>query len=246
MADELTNLAGLAAERTGKGLYRDERAEVLRGESATITDLPGSHPLSKFEHERYAHERSFGTAITIAAERAGLSRRSGAGSKLEQNKEVRERIAYLAAQEKAVHDEKRRRLEAWPWTVHDTDIRHYYEMVEEPWLDRDGEVIRDKDGNPLMRKRQRPKPLSKIPADLRQCIETITETESGRLNYKLYSKEVANRELRKINGIDKTPSFDDADPAMRLPDSEFFQMLTREAAELGVDVKLTFEVSPND
>lgn len=209
-------------------------------------DLPGSHPLSKFEHERYAIERSFGTAITIAAERAGLSRRSGAGSKLEQNEAVRNRIAFLAAQEKAVHDEKRKRLEERQWLWHDWDIASFYMDVEEPVFDKNGAAVTDEDGKPLMRWHQRLKPFSEIPQELRMCIESLTYTESGRPVLKLYSKADANRELRKINGIDAPRLGDDIDPAMRLPDGEFFQMLAREAAELGVDVKMTFEVSSND
>lgn len=65
-----------------------------------MESLAGSKPLSKRSHETYAWERSLGTAITIAAERAGLSRRSGAGSKIEQNDEVQARIAFLAAQDR--------------------------------------------------------------------------------------------------------------------------------------------------
>jgi len=212
-------------------------------QTESLPATTGSKPLSKHSHELYAHERSFGTAITIAAERAGLGRRSGAGSKLEQNQEVKDRITFLALQEKAVWDEKRRRLEGWPWLIHDADIAQFYERVEEPVFDRKGEVVRDAEGNPLMRKRDRLKPLSKIPAELRQCIDSITQTESGRVNLKLYSKADANRELRKINAIDKAPSLDDGDPAMKLKDNEFFAELARQANELGVDVKMTFEVN---
>lgn len=209
--------------------------------------LPGSQPLSKFAHEQYAHERSFGTAITIAAERSGLSRRSGAGSKLEQNEEVRARIAFLAAQEKTVHDEKRRRLEAWPWLVQDVDIGRFYESVEEPVFDRKGEIVCDAEGNPIMRKRDRIKPLSEIPAELRQCIESITTTESGRVNLKLYSKADANRELRKINGIDAPRLAPEGEtPWQHLSDREFFNELAVKAYELGIDVKMTLEVFGSD
>src|SRR5215467_9078410 len=114
-------------------------AEQLRD----TVEVAGSRPLIKFEHERYAHERSFGMAITIAAERAGLSRRSGAGSKLEQREDVRDRIAYLASQEKAVHDEKRRRLEERQWLWHECDISQFYHMVEEPWIDAKGNPVID-------------------------------------------------------------------------------------------------------
>lgn len=218
----------------------------MSGELTNLTELPGSHPLSKFEHEQYAKERSFGTAITIAAERAGLSRRSGAGSKLEQNEAVRERIGFLTAQVKEVLDEKRRRLEERQWLWHDVDIHDFYEVVDEPAYDRKGELMLDADGNPIMRKHNRLKPLSSIPVELRACIESLTYTESGRPILKLYNKSDANRELRKINGIDAPRLGDDVDPAMRLDDAKFFQMLAREAAELGVDVKMTFEVSSND
>lgn len=219
----------------------------MSDELTNTSELPGSAPLSKFTHEMYAHERSFGTAITIAAERAGLSRRSGAGSKLEQNEEIRQRISYLAAQEKTVWDEKRKRLEERQWLWHDWDIADFYEDVEEPLVDKHGVTLTDDTtGKPVTRKRQRVRPFSKIPSELRQCIESLTYTESGRPVLKLYSKAEANKELRKINGIDLAPSHDDMDPAMRLPDGEFFRELAKQAAELGVDVKMTFEVTGNE
>jgi hypothetical protein len=206
----------------------------------------GSEPLSKLSHELYAHERSFGTAITIAAERAGLGRRSGVGSKLEANPDVKARIAYLAGQEKAVLDEKRKRLEQRQWLWHDWDISQFYDQIEEPFLDESGNFAKDENGKLLTRTHQRLKPFSEIPQELRMCIESLTYTESGRPVLKLYSKADANKELRKINGIDKAPSNDDGDPAMRLPDNEFFKELAKQADELGVDIKMTFEISPNE
>ncbi len=207
----------------------------------------GSEPLSKIAHELYAHQRSIGIAITIAAENAGLGRRSGAGSKLEQNTDVKARIAYLAAQEKAVLDAKRKRIEERQWLWHEVDIAEFYEAVDEPAYDRKGEIMLDADDNPIMRKHNRLKPLSTIPPELRACIESLSYTESGRPILKLYSKADANRELRKINGIDKASSIDDSEATLaRLPDNELFQELTRQAAELGVDVKMTFEVFGNE
>lgn len=222
----------------------------------------GSEPLSKLAHELYAHERSFGTAITIAAERAGLSRRSGAGSKLEADPKVKARIAFLAAQEKAVWDEKRKRIEERQWLWHDVDVAKFYEDVEEPWLDGKGNAVVEPlmggDGNvvkndlgevimrPVMRLRQRLRSFSDMPLEHRMCVESLTFTDSGKPNLKLYSKADANRELRKINGIDKAPSLDDSDPAMKLNDKDFFAELARQANDLGIDIRMTFEVDGRD
>lgn len=207
----------------------------------------GSEPLSKIAHEIYAHQRSIGIAITIAAENAGLGRRSGAGSKLEQNDAVKARIAFLAAQEKALLDAKRRRIEERQWLWHEVDIADFYEAVDEPAYDRKGEIMLDADGNPVMRKHNRLKPLADIPPELRACIESLSYTESGRPILKLYSKADANRELRKINGIDKAPQVGESDaPWQHLSDKEFFNELATKAYELGIDVKMTLEVFGSD
>lgn len=209
--------------------------------SLEVVEVAGSRPLSKRAHETFAWERSLGTAITIAAERAGLSRRSGAGSKLEQDEAVKARIAYLAAQDREVLAAKRRRLEERHWLWHEVDIGQFYEIVDEPWIDGKGNVVIDQDGNPVMRKRERLRPLSELPLELRMCVESLTWTDSGKPNLKLYRKDDANRELRKINGIDAAPSIADGEDHARMSDKELFAELAKQASDLGVNLKMTFE-----
>jgi hypothetical protein len=175
----------------------------MMAEEVTHTaELPGSIPLNKFAHEIYARERALGQPITHAAERAGLSKRSGAGSKLETDEDVRARIAWLAREDDEIVREKRRRLEERQWLIHGCDISQFYDDVEELATDKDGNPILDKDGNPITRKRQYLRPFSEIPPELRMCIHSLTWTDSGRPNLKLYDKQEANREIRKLLGLD--------------------------------------------
>lgn len=216
----------------------------ILNQTESLPILAGSEPLSKIAHEIYAHQRSIGIAITIAAENAGLSRRSGAGSKLEQNADIKARIAYLAAQEKAILDAKRKRVEERQWLWHEIDIAEFYEAVDEPAYDRKGDPMLDADGNAVMRKHNRLKPLSDIPPEFRACIESLTYTESGRPILKLYSKADANRELRKLNGLDAQRTLDEGENISRMSDEELHAELARQAQELGISITLSYDGTP--
>jgi hypothetical protein len=58
---------------------------------------PGSRPLRTPSHERYAFHRALMRNRRDAAELAGLSRTSGACTKIEQQQAVQDRIAFLSA-----------------------------------------------------------------------------------------------------------------------------------------------------
>lgn len=175
-------------------------AEMASG--STEKPPTGSIPLNNFSHELYARERALGQPITHAAQRAGLGKRTGAGSKIEAAEDVRARIAWLAREDDEIVREKRRRLEERQWLIHDCDIATFFEDVEEVENDDNGNPKLDPDGNRIIRKRQRLKHFSEIPAELRMCIEGLTYTEKGRPNLKVYSKQDASRELRKLLGLD--------------------------------------------
>ena len=162
----------------------------------------GSVPLIKFSHELYARERALGQPIAHAAERAGFSKTSGAGSKCEALSKVQSRIAWLAREDDEIVREKRRRLEERQWLIHDADIAKFYEDVEEAVTDSKGCPVLDGDGEIVTRKRQMLKPFSEIPAEFRLCIHSLTWTDSGRPNLKLYDKQDASREIRKLLGLD--------------------------------------------
>jgi hypothetical protein len=179
----------------------------MADEQTDTAVLPGSVPLTKFAHEIYARERALGQPITHAAERAGLGKRSGAGSKLEDNDDIRARIAWLAREDDELVREKRRRLEERQWLIHGCDISQFYEDVEETVTDKEGNLVFDGEQKPLIRKRQFLRPFSEIPPELRMCIHSLTWTDSGRPNLKLYDKQEANREIRKLLGLDAPQKF---------------------------------------
>jgi hypothetical protein len=54
-----------------------------------------------------------------------------------------------------------------------------------------------------MRKIERLKPFSALSPQQRMCIEGLTWTEKGKPNLKLFSKAKANKELRKLIGLDR-------------------------------------------
>ena len=161
---------------------------------------PGSLPLTPRSREIFAQELALGTAVTMAAAKAGLSSRSGAGSKLARNRRVLERVAYLARDEEKLFREKFRRLEARQWLIRDADIAAFYETVEEPLVVA-GKPVLDNEGNEVTRMRQRPRLFSDLPEELRACVEAFTLTDSGRANLKLYSKQEAHEKLCKLLGI---------------------------------------------
>jgi hypothetical protein len=203
--------------------------------------------------EKFAQLYALGVPALQAARAAGFNwNGSPAGNaanarKLAQRRKIRARIDWHRANRDAealgelrhiVHD----RLMAW----HEVDIGDYYEKREEPFYDKDGEIVRNAEGNPVMWTVERMKAFSDLTPEQRKAIKSLTYTDKGRPNLELYSALDANRDLRKMNGLDVARAADDGDPAMRLGDKEFFAELARQAAELGVDVKMTFEVLGNE
>jgi hypothetical protein len=69
----------------------------MTDQAAASTVPPGSRPLHTPSHERYAFHRALMRNRRDAAELAGLSRTSGACTKIEQQQAVQDRIAFLSA-----------------------------------------------------------------------------------------------------------------------------------------------------
>lgn len=218
-------------------------SSLTMGQDSLPTVIAGSDPLSD-KQERFAQMLRLGLPSAEAYREAGFQVEASSfvdnARKLANKPKVKDRVNYLRRQEQDVWEEKRKILEERQWLWHQADIGQFYEVIDEPILTKAGYVT-DAEGNPIMRKRERLKPISELPLELRMCVDSLTFTDSGKPNLKLYSKADANRELRKINGIDVAKSEDESDPTSRLPDKEFFAELAKQASELGVNLKMTFE-----
>jgi hypothetical protein len=154
-------------------------------------------------YERAARARARGLDALPACREAGYENITPANARKLVNKPVvKARVAYLMLDEEAVLREQRQILMERQWLWHESDIADYFYLVEEPML-YEGKPVLDAAGEPVMRKVERPKPLEELSREQRLCIDGITWTERGKPNLKLYSKADANKELRKLLGIDK-------------------------------------------
>jgi hypothetical protein len=155
-------------------------------------ELPGALPLAHGRREVFARLRSRGFSPLPAAREAGYPDITPKNAqKMAQDQRIRARVAYLTRQEEEVLAEQRQILLERQWHWHDSDIADFFERAEEP-VTRDGKLVLKQDGTPLMR-----------PREQRLCIESITWTERGKPNLRLYSRAEANKELRKLLGLDK-------------------------------------------
>lgn len=206
-------------------------------------EIPGAKPLRKPEHERFCRLRAQLRPKADAYRQAGLVSKSdhdaaGNASRLERRQDVANRIAYLSRQEDEILQAKRQRIEEFLWTVHEVDIGEMWEMIEVERTDRKGNVIKDADGNPLMKSVQRPKPIENMPDDVRRAVEAITINDAGYVVPKPYSKMQANQELRKLLNIGTITR--DEGELSRLSDAELVAELARQAKELGVEIDLSY------
>jgi hypothetical protein len=216
----------------------------VSGEVTTIDR--GAEPLRIIKHERVATFLAHGFPQLEAARHGGYPDISPENARrLAQRPEVRERVLFLRRGEKAIREEMRRiaaeRLMLW----HECDIADFYEDVEEPIFDAEGLPVCGADGRVMTRWAQRLKPFGKIPRDLRMCIDSLTYTERGRPNLKLISKLDANRDIRKMNGLDIQRDVNESDEFRTKSDGEVFAELARQAAELGIEIGVTFNGAGN-
>jgi hypothetical protein len=166
-------------------------------------ELPGALPLAHGRREVFARLRSRGFSPLPAAREAGYPDITPKNAqKMAQDQRIRARVAYLTRQEEEVLAEQRQILLERQWHWHDSDIADFFERAEEP-VTRDGKLVLKQDGTPLMRQVKRLKPLESLTREQRLCIESITWTERGKPNLRLYSRAEANKELRKLLGLDK-------------------------------------------
>lgn len=215
-------------------------------DSLAVIDA-GSEPLNG-RLERFCQMLSLGFPVDQAARRAeypedGNPNTFAANARKRSNKPaVKLRVTWLRRnQDAAILQAKREMLEERLLLWHEVDYGQYFEMGEEFVFDKEGIVVRGADGEPKTRMVERLKPLSQLPREMRLAVKSIRWTERGKPNLELYGADDANRELRKMNGLDKQPDRDDGEGYERMSDQQLFAELARQANELGINVTLTYE-----
>jgi hypothetical protein len=212
--------------------------------SELVVVTPGSQPLRNTKHERFARLRAMlrpkGEAFRQCGLRAATDKIAvDSAWRLEHRKDVSDRIAYLSRQDEELLRAKRRRLEESLWHQLEADIGNLFETIEVPKLNRKGERILDKDGNPVTHKRQVLRDLQTLLPELRHAIESVGIDAKGVATAKLVSKLQANQELRKMLGLDKpAPGQNEYD---RLSDAELVNELAKQADVLGVKIDLSYK-----
>lgn len=206
-------------------------------------DIPGAKPLRNPKHERFARLRAVLRPKADAYRQSGLTSTTdhaaaGNASRLERRPDIAERIAYLSRSDESLLQAKRERLEEMLWLIHESNVAEMWETVEVEKYDRKGNPVVDKDGQPVMKKVQRPRSIDQMPEDVQRAVEAITINEAGFVVPKPYSKLQANVELRKMLGIGVVTR-DDGDMS-RLSDAELIAQLANQARELGVEIDLNY------
>ena len=88
-------------------------------------------------------------------------------------------------------------------------------------------------------RRQVVRDLQHVPPELRHAIESISLDAKGNVAAKLVSKLEANKELRKMLGLDNQRAVDSE--ISRMSDAELVSELAKQANELGVQIDLSYK-----
>jgi hypothetical protein len=99
------------------------------------------------------------------------------------------------------------------------------------------EIETDQKGQMRVDRKERPRLLSDLPAELAQLIEDVTVDSKGRAVPKLYSKLQASRELRAMLNIGAKEAAPDI---TKLSDAELVTQLADQAKELGIEIDLNY------
>src|SRR5262249_8466816 len=218
------------------------------GQNMAKTDLlaiasPGSRPLKIAKHEKYCRLRAALVPRPQAYREAGWNaiKDDDAYSnacQLERRPALRTRIEYLSRQAEELIAEKRQRIEAHLWAVHDADIGAFWETYEAAKT-KDGKLATDQNGKMLTLRRQRPRLINDLPLEARKLIEDVSVDRNGNVIPKLYSKAQANADLRKLLNLGAQEYRPENDLA-RLSNEELIQGLRDQAQQLGVEIKLDY------
>jgi hypothetical protein len=205
-------------------------------------------PLTRERHERFALLVAAGVPVLPAARHAGYDwngtpeGNAANARRLAQRRKIKARVEWWRGNRDAqVLAELRRLVESRLLLWHETDIGDYFETREEPIFDRQGNAVCDAGGNVMTRPVQRLKSFEDMTPEQRKAIKSLTYTDSGKPNLELYSAENANKELRKLNGLDMQRLADEEENLSRMSDEELHEALGRQAAELGINVTLSYE-----
>ncbi len=222
-----------------------------------IAEVPGSAPLRRPSHERYARARSM-LRPKIEAYRYAFEHPErddeapmtvhalrGNASKVERRKDVQARIAWLTRQDEDVLAAKRRRLEEFLWEIHEANYADFWTTRTAFERDEDGEILLDSEGKPRERTFQDIRMFGELPVEHQRLIESLKYTEKGRPILATYSKLEANKELRKLLGVNVADEERGQSEFDRMSDRELFTELARQAQELGVNVTLSYDGTPS-
>jgi hypothetical protein len=199
--------------------------------------------LKNSKHEKYCRLRAALQPRAQAFREAGWNTRDDDDAyshacRLERRPGVAARIEFLLHQDEELIAEKRRRIEAALWAMHEADIGDYFETVEVA-KSKDGKVQTDEAGKMLTVKKQQAKLLSDLPPELRKCIEDVTVDRNGNFIPKLYSRDRANKGLRELLNLGAQEYRPDNDVS-KLSDAELVQRLSDQAKQLGVEINLNY------
>ncbi len=216
---------------------------MAKTDTLAITS-PGSRPLTNSKLERYCRLRAALLPRAQAYREAGWNDSSNEGAyshacRLETRPGVKARIKHLAHQAEDLIAEKRQRIEAALWDIHEADLGECFETVEVVKRDKDGKLETDEAGKMLTVRKQRPKLLADLPPELRKAIEDVTVDRHGNFVPKLYSKAQASPGLCKLLNLGAPEHHSDNDVS-RLSDAELLQQLADTAKELGVKIDLNY------
>jgi hypothetical protein len=210
--------------------------------------FPGSMPLRNDKHERYAFHRALLMPRAHTYRAAGWTAKddhaaNGNACRLERRADVQARIAYLRRQgPEEILQAKRERLEEALWAMHESDIGNLWHTVEMEKRDKNGNVVVDGEGKPIMVKRQELRMLDQMPEDVRRTIESLSVDERGRLVAKTYSRLEANKELRKLLGIGLASGTGEDGELHKLSDAELIAQLALQAKDLGIEIDLSYRL----
>jgi hypothetical protein len=206
---------------------------------------PGSKPLKHSKWERYARYRAQALPRIVAFRKLGNYAANDKiahnnASRLENKPGVKARISYLSRQEEDLIAEKRRRLEEFLWSVHESNIQDLFTTEDQINPTETGEIANKLDQQkPAVSPRARvvPRPLTELDPETAKLIEDVREDRRGRLVPRLYSKVQASRELRAMLNISAKEAPRDV---TQLSDQELIATLAQQARELGIEIDLNY------
>jgi hypothetical protein len=214
-----------------------------------VDHIPGSKPLKIAKYERYARYRAQALPRMVAFRKIGnfaandkVAHRNA--TRLTKRPGIKDRIAYLSRQEEQLITAKRRRLEEFLWSVHESSIQDLFTTEDQinptGTTNNPAEIANNSDQQKAAvspRVRVVPRLLTDLPPELAALIEDVAYDSKGRLVPRLYSKVQASRELRAMLNISARS---EAPDVTKLSDAELISQLRDQAKQLGIEINLNY------